>query len=272
MRSVNGWVREADPASTRRRVLLQRRMLALRRGGNRESRRTKKVDSHPDNSGSKRGSLGGGSTFLTALDTDGTAFAKAPDGGNSSGDDYSVTDITGKRHGSRKAEDMHPSRVNGTISTVGTKHSHQARRASGAGRRASPMETDGIARKSVTMPCKGSSRDGEAWRARNKSVGALDRQQRRLRGGVRNTPVDGKAIRQDRGLAKQHPTPLRTKTSNPENYRFKHVPTVVAKGVNGGVSGNPSDGWNVQSAPNTNKGVVTVSSRQDVSTVSLVKL
>lgn len=72
MRSVDGWVRESDPASTRRQVSLDRRMVALRKRGSQKPREKRKPSRPLGNSdGTRRdSSFDGGSTFLTELEAE----------------------------------------------------------------------------------------------------------------------------------------------------------------------------------------------------------
>jgi len=84
MRSVDGWVREADPASKRRQAPLERHMATLRRKGNPKPR-GKRHEPRPSLGSSGVGARGdsgfggGGSTFLTELETDGTvAINRSP--------------------------------------------------------------------------------------------------------------------------------------------------------------------------------------------------
>ncbi|CBJ30352.1 hypothetical protein Esi_0187_0053 [Ectocarpus siliculosus] len=91
MRSVNGWVKEADPASMRRQNSLDRRFIALREKRNRKPK-GKRKDSRPlahSSGATARDSRAfDGSTFLTEVETDvTTAELKL---GVSTGDDTSA--------------------------------------------------------------------------------------------------------------------------------------------------------------------------------------
>lgn len=184
MRSVDGWVREADPASTRRQVSLGRRMVALRKKRNNEHG-GKEEESRPlrkAGGGTRDSSFGGGSTFLTELQTDGAL--PVPETDLSQGHGGMGTWVNGRdaprRRNSLKANSarQHP-RLGGGSKSSGTAQRQQARRRS-SGVERGPSSTEVRTRRateSAKVPARSRSEDArvKVKVGRTKSLEALDR-------------------------------------------------------------------------------------------------
>ncbi len=224
MRSVDGWVREADPTSKRRQGPLERHMAALRRKGNPKPR-GKRNDPRPLGSsaacaGGDSGSGGGGSTFLTELETDGGAASnRGPSLGQGAD---GVRNRTRSLEPPRRRSSLGPSparrgpRTRGRISVSGMARRQEARRrSSGAG--TGPASTEASRRRAVGAGGAGGGVPGEAGRRRTMSVGALDRssiQQHQQPWQDRALGSSGKALRAEEqgqegleGSATQPPAP-----------------------------------------------------------------
>ena len=112
MRSVNGWVKYADPTSTRRGASLDRRIDALRRGGKRASDSHTKLNApHLGRYGRRHGSRGSNGAFLTQLDSNGNPLAETHRGGVEHCHSDPAADRAGKRRGHRGANKVKHFRV-----------------------------------------------------------------------------------------------------------------------------------------------------------------
>ena len=206
MRSVNGWVRNADPTSTRREVSLDRRINALRRGGKRTSSSQPEVTaSHIGKYGRRHGSRASNGAFLTEVDSNGNPIVEIHRG-KGHGAEHSGGSLganrDGKRRGSGRVNKGKPFRVGGSDLSEGTQAGSNAAGAGGRygsaklGRRAQP--------RSGTTIDRGQVRVGQARRARTVPVAAPQRQQQhRRRDETRGVLRESGAIKQVQNLAEQ---------------------------------------------------------------------
>ncbi|CAN0509269.1 unnamed protein product, partial [Ectocarpus sp. 12 AP-2014] len=194
MRSVNGWVKEADPASMRRQDSLDRRFIALRKKRNRKPKGKRKGSrslAHSRGVTARDSRAFDGSTFLTEVETD---VVSVPVGGTrtSSGDDRNggwVRDSQEQRR--RDGGEANPARQypggRRRVSVSGVVRKPQTRGQLGrAGRGASSTNTT-RRRSTESDPAttgRGPSDVARRLGGRTKSVGALDRfQTEKLNGG-----------------------------------------------------------------------------------------
>lgn len=204
MRSVNGWVRHADPASTRREVSLDRRIITLRRGGKRASNSQAKVNaSHPGKHSRRYGSRASKGAFLTELGSSGTPFAETRRGqgdelDHSGGDQAAVRG--GNRRSSGRAKKGKPFRAGGRDLSEGNEAD---RNAAGADGRYGSAEMGGRAQQR-----SGTTLDrGQGWGARTVPVGAPQRQQQeRWLGGTRGVLGGSGATEQAQSFVEQGST------------------------------------------------------------------
>ena len=85
MRSVNGWVREADPASAWRQLSLERRKIALKNTRDEKTKCGGRADDQGRNLRETSASVGGNSIFLTELDADDACSSRREYGWTGSG-------------------------------------------------------------------------------------------------------------------------------------------------------------------------------------------
>lgn len=244
MRSVNGWVKEADPASMRRQDSLDRRFIALRKKRNRKPH-SKRKDSRPlaHSSGAtaRESRACDGSTFLTEVETD---VVSIPVGGTrtTSGDYCSggwMVDFEDQRR--RKGGEANPPRQHpgGTreVSVFGVARKPQTRGQLGrAGRGASSSNTTRRRSTESDPAITGRGRPDVARRKgwRTKSVGALDRLQAEKvnKGYVRASSLGGGG-----GDPK-------TSQPSPDHSGDLNMGRVVAAGgARQWVPGNPGEAW-----------------------------
>lgn len=180
MRSVDGWVRETDPASTRRQVSLDRREVALRKRRDTKTSDKGKETRPPRNSGDPKrrtSSFGGGSTFMTEVELDGVL--PVPEAGRSPGsggiESWGNGGDVRRRRSSVKAH----LRIGGAGTSCRIAQRQQARkRSTGMGRAGPPTKVrTRRAIESANMVGRGKFEGApvEAGFGRTKSVGALDR-------------------------------------------------------------------------------------------------
>lgn len=204
MRSVNGWVRNADPASTRREVSLDRRIIALRRNGKRISNSHPKVaSSHLGKYGGKQGgSRSSNGAFLTEVDSNGNPVVETRrdrgDGAEHTFGGGPGSNRGAKRRSSGKAINKEkPFRVAGSDLREGNQCDTNAKEASGRygsaelGRRAQKRSGTTLDR-------------GQAGGARTVPVAAP--QQRRQYGRQDGTRGGSGATEQAQGMAEQGST------------------------------------------------------------------
>ncbi|CAN0427951.1 unnamed protein product [Ectocarpus sp. 12 AP-2014] len=185
MRSANGWVKEADPASMRRQNSLDRRFIAMKKKINRKTK-GKRKDSRPlaHSSGATARDSGAfdGITFLTEVETD---VVSVPVSGTrtSSGDDRNGGWVRGyQEQRRRKGGEANPARQypggRRRVSVSGMVRKPQTRGQLGrAGRGASSTNTTRRRSTESDPAITGRGRSDVARRmgGRTKSVGALDR-------------------------------------------------------------------------------------------------
>ncbi|CAM9315429.1 unnamed protein product [Ectocarpus sp. 13 AM-2016] len=244
MRSVNGWVNEADPASVRRQNSLDRRFIALRKKRNRKAK-GKRKDSRPlahSSGATARDSRAfDGNTFLTEVETD---VVSVPFGvtRTSSGDDRSggrVRDSQEQRR--RKGGETNPARQypggRRRVSVSGVVRKPQTRGQLGrAGRGA--LSTNTTRRRSTesdpAITGRGRSDVARRMGGRTKSVGALDRfQTEKLnRGHVRAS---------SRGREGGDPKRRQAPPHHSGDLDMERV--VAADGASQWAPGNPGEAW-----------------------------
>ena len=219
MRSVDGWVRESDPTSTRRRVSLNRRMVALRKKQNQKPRGKKEEGRSVRNSvngGARRHSNhDGGSTFLTEIETDGAL--RVPETGLSRcnggiGGWVNGSDVPRRRSSVKaNASRQHPRAGEGGSISATAQRQQARRRSSGA--ESPPPSTEARTRRAtVSANTRGRSRSEgtrvKARAGRTKSVGALgghdDQQTSPSRRGQSSARI-GAGERVAEGRARQAP-------------------------------------------------------------------
>lgn len=245
MRSVNGWVREADPASVGRQVPLDRRVLALgRKTVGEHAAVVTERDGRAGNICVRRfsggGSSGGGdATFLTALDTDG-ATVNGDQGGNAQPTNRAAEGVARTKAGSRR-----PRGGVGKIASVHDKRGRQqqqvARRASRAGRRSSSAENGGCKSGVVEeILRKARERVGETrGSSGTKSCGALGRRIR-PREAVPAGPADTETGRLEQGMLRRWATTREDKASQPaRNSEGCHVGLSRTRGAGGDDPADP---------------------------------
>ena len=185
MRSVDGWVRESDPASTRRQASLDRRMVELRKRRNQIPRNQRKGSrSTRDCGGARRHSNATGSgTFLTELETDGVLRGPAtgPNQGNGGTESWTNGRDAPRRRSTVKTAQPrpYPTGVAGGPKNSATAQRQQARRRSSGAQRG-PASTEPRTRKatvSAKIPRRSRSEGArvKVRIGRTKSVGALGR-------------------------------------------------------------------------------------------------
>ncbi|CAN0010308.1 unnamed protein product [Ectocarpus sp. 6 AP-2014] len=244
MRSVNGWVKEADPASMRRQNSLDRRFIALREKRNRKPK-GKRKDSRPlahSSGATARDSRAfDGSTFLTEVETD---VVSVPVGGTrtSSGDHRNggwVEDSQAQRR--RKGGEANPARQHPggrrRVSISGVARKPQTRgqlgRASGGA-----ASTNATRRRSTESDpaITGRGRSDVARRkgGRTKSVGALNRFQveKLNRGHVRAS-----------SLGRGGGDPKRPQPPSDNSGDLDMGRVVAADGASQWALGNPGEAW-----------------------------
>ncbi|CAN0207366.1 unnamed protein product [Ectocarpus sp. 4 AP-2014] len=244
MRSVNGWVKEADPASMRRQNSLDRRFIALRKNRNRKPK-GKRKDSRPlahSSGATARDSRAfDGSTFLTEVETD---VVSVPVGGTrtSSGDDRNGGWVGySQEQRRRKGGEANPARQHPggrrKVSVSGVAREPQTRGQLGrAGRGASSTNTT---RRRSTEPnptITGRGRPDVVQRkgGRTKSVGALHRfQAEKLNGGhVRAS-----------SLGRRGGDPKRRQPPPDHSGDLEMGRVVAADGPSQWAPGNPGEAW-----------------------------
>lgn len=245
MRSVNGWVREADPASVGRQVPLDRRVLALGRktDGKRAALVTER-DGRAGNAYVRRISGGGGgdATFLTALDTDGAT------GNGDQVDTAQPTNRAAEGVARRKAGSRRPRGGVGRIASVHDKRGRQQqqviRRVPRAGRRSSSAENGGC-KSGVVGGILRKARGGvEATRGASgtKSCGTLGHRVR-PREAIPAGPVDTETGSLEQGMLRRWATTPEEKASQPaRNSEGGHVGLPRTRGAGGDDPADP-EAW-----------------------------
>lgn len=245
MRSVNGWVRNADPASTRREVSLDRRISALRRGGKRASNPQPKVTASHGKYGRRHASRVDNGAFLTEMDSNGNPFVETRRGRgdgaeHSSGGGNPGAIRDGKRRASGRATNKgKPFRVGGSDLSEGNRPDSGAK---GAGGRYGSAELGGRrARQRSGTVLDG----GQTGGARTVPVAAPQHQrQHRRRDGARDVLGGNGNTGRAESMAEQGPTSptreLAERAERSDNLDARDAAATAATAVDGGGQA-PSD-------------------------------
>lgn len=246
MRSVDGWVRETNPASTRRQVSLDRRMVALRKRGNKKPRDRRK-ESRP-----LRDS--GGGTFLTELQTDGALSVVETglsQGHGGTGSWVNGCDAQRRRNSVKANKARHHPRVGGRGSNSGIAQRQQVRRHSSGAKRGPASTEFRTRRATAAAKIPGRSRS-EGTRVkvragRTKSVGALDRYREQQTSPSRTGLSSVRSGAGDRGQEArvgQAPAPAPAPPQPPELLGELSAGRVVTGNPADWTSSHPGGAWN----------------------------
>lgn len=176
MRSVNGWVREADPASTRRQVLLGQLLATEKRGQNRKFTRSTNNNVQPS-SDSERDSLGGGRTFLTTLGIENsssmnTCLHQSVGDDDRGGETIHCDDDW--REGENPGK-LQPSRIKDGVSPALIQQVCQVRRPSRKESCAASIKNEKVVPGKGDFSSNERSRVTHSWDARERRVSTIDR-------------------------------------------------------------------------------------------------
>lgn len=266
MRSVNGWVKEADPASTRRQTSIERRILALRRPGDRRPRRAKNQNGHVGNSGSWRASREGDGTFLTELDTDDAlceaALEHGPSGvggcaGGRGGRNAKVSEKN--RNDKEDVESTSHPGPSATSEMSAIKQGSQARRMRGLGRQTSSKEAGRRGSELGKIMRNARMRRGRDGGAGGKYIGGLDHQ--RSLGRTRNKMASNEANGREQFLEKRGPTQLSHKVLITDTSSGNHDVEEFAagRGSEGTTTGDHAELWRAPPALKVGESISLVS-------------
>lgn len=266
MRSVDGWVKEADPASMRRQDSLNRRFIALTKKRNRKpkgKRKDSRTLAHSSGATARDSRAFDGSTFLTEVETD---VVSVPIGGTrtSSGDHRNggwVGDSQEQRR--RKGGEANPARQHQggrrRVSISGVARKPQTRGQLGRASRGASSTNTTRRRSTESDPAitgRGWSDVARRKGGRTKSVGALDRfQAEKLnRGHVRATSL-GRG-----GGDPKRPQPPPDNSGDLDMGRV-----VAADGASQWALGNPGEAWTLWPSSRVDSNHVSQASTHRVS-------